>query len=247
MQPTMFSHAIFIDESGSGAAADPGIGRYWVAAAVAVPLAKKVQLDQGLQGIIAAHCRRGITELHGAELSRSLLRNHTVTEIAKDLSGVLATIRGHVWVVATHHGANTPPGVRGPNPLPKDIVRHLLLERVNGLLMAGYHDPHHFLLIWDLSNERELRDFSRSVATFQNAIERHGLSPRMAPALLGGLSHDWSGLQVADLYANFALHKVGAGDGCKDANPVKAAAFAAHLDGHLMRDAKKAKIGWKIW
>lgn len=58
----------------------------------------------------------------------------------------------------------------------------------------------------------ELAGSSHAVATFR--IQELGVGgypapPALTPAMLGGLSHEWRGIQAAGLYANFALLRFG--------------------------------------
>ena len=91
-----------------------------------------------------------------------------------------------------------------------------------------------------------MNDFSKSVATFRNAYSNQALNLRLAPAALGGLSHDWCGLQVADVVANYTLHKIGAAHGTPGTNPAKANDFDVHLYPCLQRSAAGV-VGWKVW
>lgn len=240
-----FSHAIYIDESGIGAR-QFNINRLFASVAVAVPFDMKNQFDTDLARIRAVHCQPGAKELKGSGMPHDLLSTSTIASVARDLAASLNQAVAHTWVVVSTRGVNAPPGF-STSPLVKDIVRQLLFERLNGFLVAGYCPHDNFLLIWDITEQQELNDFSQSVASFKNAYTGGALSPRLAPAILGGLSHDWSGLQAADVIANFALHKVGMSRPLPGANPQKEAAFDQYFLPILQRDIYGNRVGWKVW
>lgn len=140
-----------------------------------------------------------------------------------------------------------PVGFRQKTPKVKDVVRQLLLERINGLLVAGYHEPDHCLIIWDISDQQELEDFSASISEFRNAYDGTPRSERLAPAALGGLSHDWSRLQSADVIAHFALHYMGNKASLDGAKAEKARAFKQEFLPRLQRTSTGHLVGWKEW
>src|SRR5438445_1945131 len=155
-----YSHAVFVDESGIGAKMNH-VNNLWVSVAVAVPFAQKAQLDVGLLTLRAANCLPGVKELKGSGLPHDLLPKGSMFSVAKDLAALLKQVQAHTSVVASHGGVNSPPEFPMANPRTKDIVRQLLLDRLNGFLVAGYCQPDDFLLIWDITDQQELSDFSR--------------------------------------------------------------------------------------
>jgi hypothetical protein len=241
-----FTHAIYIDESGNGSN-EPGINRYWVSTAVAVPFDQTGIMDSGVKAILSNHFRAGEVELKGTTIPHRLRRTATSSLVANDVASLLDKIGAHAWVTGTSSGINIPPGVPSTCTMAKDIARHLLFERLNGFLLNGYCMPGSFLIIWDISNQQELKEFSASVSVFRNAFTQTPLCPRLAPAVLGGLSHDWSGLQIADMISHFALHNVGRDKGAVDARVDKASDFLTYFKPRLQRDAYGNLVGWKIW
>ena len=241
-----YRDAIYIDESGNGSPTND-ILRCWVSVAIAVPLHQTKTLDRGVQEILTNRFRPYIEELKGASMSRYLLPSSSVIQVASDLGGLLDAIGAHTWAVASSYGRRPPKGSSIRNPRTKDIVRHLLLERINGLLVSDYHRPDHFLIIWDISNQRGLQDFSTAIARFHNSCDGVPRSDRLAHAALGGISHNWSGLQAADLVAHCALHHLGRTLSLPGSNPEKAEAFERHLMPRLERNSTGSLVGWMVW
>jgi len=113
-----------------------------------------------------------------------------------------------------------------------------MLRRISRFLRFDRKATGRWLLIWDITDQQELCDFSRTISRLRDTT--YGAQPnnRLVPALLGGLSHDWSGLQAADLFANMALHRQGMALGLLGARAEKATAFRRHLEPCLQRDAR---------
>ncbi|MGQ9587245.1 MAG: DUF3800 domain-containing protein [Thermoplasmata archaeon] len=241
-----YSHAIYIDESGNGAPTND-IHRYWVSVAISVAFDKTLTLDRGIDAIIASHFRPFVRELKGSFMPRYMLSTSSIADVAADLGALLDETEANCWVVASSHETRPPPAFGMRNPKVKDIVRQLLLERINGFLVAGYHDPDHLLIIWDISDQQELQDFSASIAVFRNAYDGTPRSERLAPTALGGLSHDWSGLQAADVIAHCGLHYLGCQASLAGSKSEKAEAFRKQFLPRLQKSSKGDLIGWKVW
>lgn len=111
----------------------------------------------------------------------------------------------------------------------------------------GRYEPAHWIIVWDVSDVQELGDFSRSVSEFRNAFSGEPRNDRLFPSVLGGLSHDWGGLQAADLLSNFALHFRGRELTFPDVNLDKAQAFETQLKPCLQATATGSVVGWKTW
>ena len=240
-----YSHAIYIDESGNGAPIQ-GIQHYWVTAAVAIPFSEEEVLDLGIKSILERGFRSGEKELKGKHMPNHLFKNVTIDMIVHEIGLLLKRIEAHLWIASAHRGSNVPHDFKLKNPLPKDITRQNILEMINDFLNIGHHSPNHFLLIWDISDEQELEDFSRNISTFRYANTNDPLNSRLAPAILGGLSHDWNGLQVADIIAHCALHKCGKLNRMPDANNIKANGFSKYIEPLLQKDIDGKTIGWRI-
>jgi hypothetical protein len=242
-----FTHALYIDESGNGSN-EKGINRYWISTAVAVAFDQTATVDLGVKNILINYFRIGELELKATSIPHRLNPPSTSAMVANDVAALLDKVEAHVWVTGTHSGVNVPPGVKIGSPMAKEIARQLLFERVNGFLLNGYCKPGHFLTVWDISNQQELQEFSKSVADFRNAFTKTPLCPRLAPAILGGLSHDWSGLQIADMISHYALHHVGVVDGIAlDARKDKSDDFLRYFKPRLQTDMMGNCVGWKIW
>jgi hypothetical protein len=238
------SHLVYIDESGLSRAG-PSIQSLWTSAAVALPFERARDLQMDLDVVRAACFRRRVKEIKGQLIYRhELLTGVTPSMVAAQVVAVFRKYDGHAWIVATRHGCAVPPGCPTPTPLTKDIARQLLFERINGFLGTGRYAPANWLMVWDIGNVQELMDLSASVARFADGFSGAAIDPRLYPVMLGGLSHDWAGVQIADVFAHLALHKIGVDLNLPDAN---AAAFDAHVEPALQRDAGGRVVGLKRW
>lgn len=241
-----FSHAFFIDEAGKGADF-PGLNRLWVASAVCIPFDYKATVDVRIKEILASHFHAGQAELKGSFIPKNLLQKSSTSDVAREVGELLDSTGARTWVVATEFGCHLPANLSHlVERSPKAIVRQLLMERLNGFLRFGGH-TNNFLMVWDITDQQELRDFSRSVASFKNSVRGDLLSPLLAPAVLGGLSHDWSGLQVADIVANYALHRIGFDRQVEGAHQGKARDFDMYFRHRLHKDPKGQSVGWKVF
>lgn len=241
-----YSHAVFIDESGNGSPVNSA-ERLWFTAAVALPFAHLTQLRADLNRIRTAHFRSSVDEIKGTAMPHHLRPGSTIDGVSNLLLATIQQIGAHVWVTGTQSGVNPLPQLAVSPQRPKDIARQLVLERINGFLNTGRYAPDEFLIVWDISGQKELDDFSANVAAFHNAYSGAPLNPRMAPAVLGGLSHDWAGIQLADVLAHFAVHYQGHQMGLAPSRADKANAWANLLHICLQRDAYGRTVGWKFW
>jgi hypothetical protein len=156
-------------------------------------------------------------------------------DVATDVGDVMDETRTIVWAAATSCGERPPPGFRTSNPKTKDLARQLLIEEINNDLVADYHNTNNCLIIWDISDQQELQDFSASIARFRNLSDGTPRSDRLAPAALGGISQDWSGLQTADIIAHCALHYLGERSSLLGFKTEKAEAFRSQFLPRLKR------------
>lgn len=206
-----FSHGVYIDESGLADQRLESITSLWTSAAIAYPFDHNETVWTGVQHIVAKHFRPGTREIKGAGTPSRLRRESSLDDVSGALVDLLHDCEGIAWTTATHRGVNPMPD-RARKVLldqPKDIARQLLFERLNRYIGCDEKHAKH-LLIWDLSHQQELDDFSHFVAGFNDGLYTHqGRNPLMAGALLGGLSHDWGGLQIADWFAHMGLHYYG--------------------------------------
>lgn len=240
------SHVVFIDESGNS---QPGssIQSLWATVAIAIPFERVRDLEVPVHELRTRNFRSRVKEIKGSLVPHELLANRTVDDLYRESANILSQYGAHVWATLSRFGCVPPPGFSVPNASTKQIVRQLLLERVNGFLNLGNYRPFSWLMVWDVSDVQELTDFSDSVAKFTNAFSGEPLNERLFPLILGGLSHDWAGLQLADLVSNGALHRFGHELHLPDASPSKAAAFDSHLFSTLQKTRAGAIVGWKVW
>ncbi len=236
------SHLVFIDESGSGS---PGfnVQRVWITAAVAVSLETMAEMDEGVKRMVASHFRPWMRELKGSDMPHGLRSGTSIEEVARELGGLTKKVEARVWITGSQYASGSLAGHMTKASLPKDVARRLMLERVSGFLGPDREAAGRWLLIWDITDQQELSDFSRSVANFRIAHEGETLDARLVPAVLGGLSHDWSGLQAADLFANMALHRLGLELRLPGTRSEKAKAFSEHLESCLQRDPEGSVQG----
>jgi len=241
-------HVVYIDESGNGGPAG-NINSFWVAIAVLIPMDERQIIDADIGSTLKNRFRPYAKEIRGSNIPHHLLPGQSLEDVASDVAALCDRVGAHIWGVATRHGKPPPSNFPIPNPLPKDIVRQFLMERINGFFQQGYLGSDDCIIVWDISDHEELRDFSASVAAFRNAYDQTQLCPRLAPAVLGGLSHDWKGLQIADIIANFALHHLGRKKMLPDAKKRKADAFEQKFYPRLQKNAQGVidGIGWKVW
>jgi len=244
---SQFTHALYIDESGNGARLQ-NINSLWVSAGVAISFEKLADVSSGVLSILRSHFIPGCKELHACDVPHRLLRTSTIASLAEDIGHLLDDVNADVWMTTTRYDSHPIPGLPSDAPA-KAKARQFLFERVNMHLDDYGHADGQYLIVWDLSDPQELTDFSASVAHFYNPHNGNNISSRLAPAVLGGLSHDWAGLQLADVIANYALHYVGHQLGLTKCHPEKAAAFRQHLYPRLMEGPYGSCVGygWKTW
>lgn len=240
-----YTHAFFIDESGNGGA-NKDLNWFVVSTAVSVALDEKDNLDSLVANIIGTYLRPGCKEIHGSEIPHRLRSGISIRDFGIEIAKAIKSVNADIWITCTHHGINPLPGIPS-NSTAKDIVRQLLFERLSGFLDAGYCDPGRFFIIWDLSEPQELNDFSAAVVKFRNPVSGKTVNPRLVPAVLGGLSHDWAGLQIADIVSNYCLHFVASAERIPNCHPEKSKTFYDVFHPLLKTDSMGNKIGFKEW
>jgi hypothetical protein len=232
------SHALFIDESGNALTAK-SVKSLWGTAALAVAFDRARELNGRIDMLRTLNFRARLKEVKGSEVPHELARGRSIDDLAKDLAAILREFDAHIWVAAVCRQSD--------GPATKRTARQLVLERVNGFLNRGDYQPAQWLTVWDVSDVQELGDFSRNVSEFRNAFSAEPRNDRLVPSVLGGLSHDWGGLQAADLLSNFALHFRGRQMAFPDVNLAKAQAFETHLKPCLQTTQTGNLVGWKTW
>jgi len=193
-------------------------------------------------------------ELKGTDISRNHL-NPGVDKmsVAKDISDLILRYNMIVFVTASNMSpaikrlekkftaSNVKNGLQA-----KDIARELLLERISISLNYKRTKDMLNLLVWDLSDNNELADFSAITGSYTNPHDHKKLNCTIVPHILGGLSHDWAELQIADLISNYALNYVA--DGIYiDADREKSEAFKKYLYPvlHCDKNGKIEGVGFK--
>lgn len=242
-----FKHFVYIDESGSGSPDQTDTNRMWVSAAICVSFDDKKLLDDGIEEILKENLRQRAKELKGSDIRKNLLNGKTLEDVTSTFHELVSEMNVQIWVAGTHGGADPPPFFSIETKHAKEIARQLLLAEINEYLNVGNLKPDYALLIWDLSDHTELKDFSKNVAAFRDRVRGTTINPRLAPAILGGLSHDWSGLQAADLIVHLAFHKIAVEENIPGGNIDKATAFTKHIYPHLQRDPEGNVVGWQKW
>jgi hypothetical protein len=245
------THVVLIDESGNGrllpGGPDPGVRSLWVTAGVAVEWDMRRTLDEAIKSILKRLFLGRCDELRAANIRRYLPEKYSVADVAREVADAVQKTASMVWISGTRAGARMFSHPLGERAEAKDIARQLLLETISGYAVPRYYAPESWLIVWDVADAGELADFSRTVATFRNRISGYPAPPALMPAMLGGLSHDWGGIQVADLYANFALHRFGRVKKLVGAKPERADAFDTVLAPTLKRDNAGKLVGLKFW
>jgi hypothetical protein len=244
---TGFSHMLFVDESGIGSPAGD-ITSVWASVAVAVHLDSLGHVDNEVKRILSENFHPKWKELKGTNFPHELKPGRETKATLQDISNLIKNTNSDVWVSVTHYGVDPPNGFQGMAALaPKQIARQLLFERVSGYLHKDSGTDHRWFVVWDLGEVQELNSFSKSLCTFTDGFSHKPMSTRLCPSTLGGLSHDWGGLQLADVIAHYAYHKYGAKQGLAGANGEKSAHFSTFFWPILKKDSHGGTVGWKAW
>ncbi len=226
---------VFMDESGSGS---KGLSKvnFWVTVGVLSNIDNHQAVAEDLNLIRKKNMRLYNKELKGTDISRNHL-NPGIDKmiVAKDISELISKYNMSVFVTASNMApsikkleskftaSNVKNGLQA-----KDIARELLLERISIFLNYKRTKDMLNLLVWDLSDNNELADFSAITGSYVNPHDHKKLNSTVVPHILGGLSHDWAELQIADLVSNYALNYVA--DGIyDDADKEKSDAFKKYL------------------
>lgn len=245
---------VFMDESGSGS---KGLSKvnFWVTVGVLSNLDNHQAVTEDLNSIRKKNMRLYNKELKGTDISRNHL-NPGIDKmtVAKDISDLISKYNMSVFVTASNMApsikkleskftaSNTKNGLQA-----KDVARELLLERISIFLNYKRTKDMLNLLVWDLSDNNELADFSAITGSYVNPHDHKKLNSTVVPHILGGLSHDWAELQIADLISNYALNYVA--DGIyDDADKDKSEAFKQYLYPVLQHSikGKVEGIGFKL-
>jgi len=209
--PPVPCEMIFIDESGRGTQCKDK-QMFWVTVGVRTRLDDHENITHDLDDLKEKCLKIRQKELKGAKLSKCTLKDgKTLVDIACGLAEIIQKYGITVWVMSTKKINNADkqrfmPSNKNGIVEAKDVSRELLLERISGYADI-YHDNHsRYLMIWDIASLEELADFSRIVSQYSNPHSNKRMHPSIIPYILGGLSHEWPELQIADLFSNFALN-----------------------------------------
>lgn len=211
-------NAVFMDESGSGSKSLSKVN-YWVSVGVMINLDHHKEISESLNNIKKKDMRLYNKELKGTDISKNHL-NEGISKmtVAEDISSLIKGYNLTVFVTASNMSpaikamegkftaSNTKNGLQA-----KDIARELLLERISITLNYRSDVKMQNLLIWDLSDNNELIDFSAITGSYVNPHDKRKLNDTIIPHILGGLSHEWAELQIADIISNYALNYVADG------------------------------------
>lgn len=247
------SHIVWIDESGNGrrtASGQPvvGIQSLWISVAVGFRWNQIPNVRARVETILRDRFRNRCSELKASHIRRYLPPEFSCDHVAFDVSQIVQELDGHVWITGTRAGSKVMfRHPKGEKAEAKDKTRQLLIERISGYASPRFFEPSTWVIVWDVDDAGSLGEFSAAVGAFRNRISGYPLPSAIAPYMLGALSHEWSPIQIADVYANFALHKVGIDLGLPDAKAERASAFAKYLHPTLQRDNSGKIVGWKIW
>lgn len=209
--PPVPCEMIFIDESGRGTQCKDK-QMFWVTVGVRTRLDDHENITHDLDDLKEKCLKIRQKELKGAKLSKCTLKDgKTLVDIACGLAEIIQKYGITVWVMSTKKINNADkqrfiPSNKNGIVEAKDVSRELLLERISGYADI-YHDNHsRYLMIWDIASLEELADFSRIVSQYSNPHSNKRMHPSIIPYILGGLSHEWPELQIADVFSNFALN-----------------------------------------
>lgn len=242
-----FTHFIYIDESGNGAKTN-NLNHFWVSAGVAISFEELSRLNERANQIMKSHMVPGCREIHACDIPHRMLRTSSIAAIAEEIALLLDDVKAHCWVTATSYSSSSLIGLE-PNAPAKTKARQLLYEHLNEFLDSDNSVDGDYLIIWDLPDPEEMKDISYSIASYVNPYFGRRISRKLAPAVLCGLSHDWVGLQLADIISNYALHYCGHQQHMPQANREKAGAFQRCFYTRLQRGPGGScdGIGWRYW
>lgn len=244
--------ALFMDESGTGSK-NKSKTNYWVSVGVLARISEHDAIAADLFSLKKKCMRLYNKEMKGTDLSP----NHfnpgiTKASVAKDLSELIKKYKFSIFVTAANmspdliHQTKFTASTEKRGLQAKDIARELLLERFSIMLNYQHSSTNKNMLIWDLSDNNELADFSKIIGSYQNPHDGKKPNPTIIPHLLGGLSHEWAELQIADLVSNFAINYITDGI-CTDSDKDKSTAFKEFIYPVLhQRGGKVEGIGLKI-
>jgi len=239
---------VFIDESGAGAS-KASKDNFWISVGVCAKFRDHENIAQSLFEAKERCLRLYNQELKGGSTSKSNLNpGVTKEDIAKEMGVIIKKYRLVVWVVSTKYTPHIPSSnfipSNGKVVQAKDVSRELLLERISGYVEQNRNNVS-YQLVWDLSDQQEMSDFSRTIAAYVNPHSDKKICSAVIPYLLAGLSHEWAELQIADVISNYALNYSARGL-YADCDMEKADAFEAHIYPNLVSGHKGIEgIGWK--
>lgn len=184
----------------------------------------------------ANHMNPGITKQNVAEELGAIIRRNGLKVIvtACNYSYKLNTLNNYV-------PSNDSKGLH-----PKDVAREMLMEKASSIIIREMKmDEMTLLLVWDISDEEELATYSKTIKLYQLKHNNKMMIGAIIPQLLGGLSHDWVELQIADLISNFAINYIADGK-YDDADREKSDAFRKFIYPNLCKNSNGIIDGYGI-
>ena len=226
---------LYMDESGSGSQKVDTKKNLWVSVGIAAKLDDHDAIAEDVAKLRKKVLRRSNIEFKANDLTPKRMNDGiTYDDVASGVAEILKKYSMKTWVMVVPFNLHiinmsmfTPSNAKSGLQA-KDVAREMLLERVSMDVDRVHTVEDKFMIIWDLSNTNELMDFSASVLAHTNPHSGKKISPIITPHILGGLSHEWAELQLADLISNFGLNYAARGK-YPDCDESKAMAFETHL------------------
>lgn len=243
---TGYSHVLFVDESGLGSPR-PGMFSLWASSGIAIHLDHLVRVEEEVHRILRDYFHPSRRELKGTDFPNELKPGVTSGQVLTEIADLVTSIDAPVWVAVSRQGVEPPSDFPVPSPPAKTVARHMLFDLVNRCLDNEESSEHNWLVVWDLGELQELIAFNECLTRFAEGPAHRPRNQRLCSSALGGLSHGWGGLQIADVIAHFAWHKAGRKIRLPDANVDKAGGFDTHLWRVLARGRQVVPYGWSEW
>ena len=248
----MECRTVFIDESGAGANKQSK-DNFWISAGVCVKFEDHDSISDSVYEMKKRCFRLYNQELKGGSTSPSSLNSGVTKEdVAKEIGQIITQYQLKVWTVSTRYSDKILQSKfissNGRSIQAKDVSRELLMEGLSDHAECHEHNQK-YQLIWDLSDQQEMSDFSSTISKYINPHSKKKVCNAVIPFLLAGLSHEWAELQIADVVSNYALNYSAAAKRYPDADLMKADAFKKYIYPVLMQDANGAieGAGWKVY
>jgi hypothetical protein len=243
---SVYSHVLFVDESGLGGRAT-GIQSVRSAAGVLVSFNDVLRFDNEVLELRRANFNPSQIEIKGTDIPNELLPGISPASFLSTVVALLDEFDSEVWVSVAREGLPPPTNFPVAGPSAKTIARHGLFEQVSYALDRDPDGVGSWLVVWDFGDTGDLRELNDCLVLFASGAGHPPPNQRLCPSALGGLSHKWGALQIADVIAHFALHRAGKRAGLMGANDTKSALFSTCLWGVLETSGNRGNpqgCGW---